>query len=361
MKVVFKYPLPGSKGRACLGKARNNLERHQMGFDGEHIGERTLKRLGYKGVKLTTHKAPFDLVTKSTAWEVKTVSAGSKVLQMNIKRNQKAKKLGWATTNNKKPKSMLVVVNDSASVYIKDGLGKFRPGGMKRVASSRDWRKEFGHGRTDRSIVKEKRIPRAKFVPATTIEDAREFARNNLLSDPSIKELKFADIDVLYDYETMDLRAANNLNKRLFSLKGKYKATYDGIAVLPLGPSVPAESMFFKDGTALLTVSSDFWADEAVLRRAIRRAGKSKWLASEKYTDIIDHEVAHILERKTGVLDLAKKNFEKRSKRLIKDVSRRGSFDPSELWAESFVLYERKKGVKWVSDMVEESLKKGGY
>ena len=160
MEVVFRYPLPGSKGRACLGKARNNFERHQMGFDGEAIGEKVLRKLGYKGVKLTTHKAPFDLITKSTAWEVKTVSVLSKQLQMNVKRNQKAKKLGWAAANNKKPKSMLVVVNDSANVYVKDGIGKFRPGGMKRVTSSKDWRTEFGHGRTDRKVVpKERKRP----------------------------------------------------------------------------------------------------------------------------------------------------------------------------------------------------------
>ena len=127
MHVATKYPTPqNKKGRACVRKAMDQFERHQMGFDGESIGEKVLRdTLKYKGVELTRHKAKFDIVTKSTAWEVKTVGRDSKYKQMNVKPKQKKEKLKWAKEHKKKPKSMLIIVNDTAEVFIKDGIGKF--------------------------------------------------------------------------------------------------------------------------------------------------------------------------------------------------------------------------------------------
>ena len=138
--------------KTCLRKAKNQLEKHQMGFDGEHIGEVVLKRLGYKNVMLTSHKSKFDILTAREAWEIKTVGRDALDKKMSIKAKQKVEKLAWAKKNKKSPKSMMVIVNDSAEVYVRDGLGKFRSGGMKKVATYKDWRKEVGHGRTERLV-----------------------------------------------------------------------------------------------------------------------------------------------------------------------------------------------------------------
>lgn len=137
--------------KACLKKAKNQLEKHQMGFDGEHIGETTLKKLKYKNPTLTSHKHKFDILTDREAWEVKTVGLDAEH-KMSVKKGQKIKKLAWAKKHKKKVKSMMVIVNDMANVYVKNGLGEFRPGGMKKVATYKNWRKQVGHGRMERLV-----------------------------------------------------------------------------------------------------------------------------------------------------------------------------------------------------------------
>ena len=139
--------------KACLRKAQNQLEKHQMGFDGEHIGESTLKKLGYKDITLTRHKHNFDLLTSRDAWEVKTVGVDA-IHQMSVTAKQKIKKLAWAKKNGKRAKSMLIVVDGEANIYVKSGIGKFRPKGMKKVATYKNWRKQVGHGRTERLVEK---------------------------------------------------------------------------------------------------------------------------------------------------------------------------------------------------------------
>ena len=119
----------------CLRAAQNNLERHQMGFEGEAIGYDVVKKLGYKKVTLTKHKDPFDIVTKDTAWEVKTCAADAKDIKMTVKTAQREKKIEWAKANGKEPKSMLIVVNDKTDVYIRDGIGAFRPTNMTKLGS----------------------------------------------------------------------------------------------------------------------------------------------------------------------------------------------------------------------------------
>jgi len=154
--------------KACLRKAENQLEKHQMGFDGEHIGEVTLRNvLNRKGVKLTSHKHEFDILTSREAWEVKTVGIDSKYHQMSVKAKQKLEKTAWAKKAKKKPQSMLIVVNKSAEVYVRSGLGKFRTGGMKKIKTYKDWRKELGHGRTERwpYLPMYKKTESVKFIP----------------------------------------------------------------------------------------------------------------------------------------------------------------------------------------------------
>ena len=146
----------------CLASSLRQIEKHQMGFNGEHIGQSTLKKMKYKGVKTTRHKDPFDIITGNTAWEVKTLSHEAKHIQMSVKPAQKASKLAWAEANNKRVKSMLVIVNDGkAEIFVKDGLGKFRPGGMKKVRTITDWRNEVGYGRsTQPSLLRESIEPK---------------------------------------------------------------------------------------------------------------------------------------------------------------------------------------------------------
>ena len=123
-------------GESCLKIASDNLERHQLGLRGEAIGENIIsKELGEKGAKTTRHKAKFDVVTDDTAWEVKTVSAEAKDIKMTVKTPQQKAKKKWARENGKKPKSMLIVVNDMIDVYIRDGVGGYRPSTMEKVGS----------------------------------------------------------------------------------------------------------------------------------------------------------------------------------------------------------------------------------
>lgn len=142
--------MPLTKHKKCLTKAENQFERHQAGFDGEHIGHNTLRRMGYKDSATTNHRASMDIVTGKTAWEVKTFHYGAKHIQMGISAEQKAVKLAWCKANKKKAKSMLVLINDKSEVFIKDGLGKFRPGNMRKVRTIKNWREEVGHGRRER-------------------------------------------------------------------------------------------------------------------------------------------------------------------------------------------------------------------
>lgn len=159
--------------KPCLRKAKNQLEKHQMGFDGEHIAETVLRKLGYKGVTLTRHKHHFDVLTAREAWEVKTVGKGSKFHQMSVKARQKLGKLAWAKRNRKSAKSMLIVVNDTAEVFVKGGLGKFRTGGMKKVAIYKDWRRDVGHGRIERLMEGK---PTLKWKPMMTKNEAELWA-----------------------------------------------------------------------------------------------------------------------------------------------------------------------------------------
>ena len=138
--------------KVCLRKAQTQLEKHQLGFDGENIGLETLKKKGYKKPRGTSHKHHFDLLTDREAWEVKTVSKGAPQ-QMWIKHNQKVEKLKWAKENHKQPMSMMVIVDGEAEVRVKKGLGMFRPKAMKRIAKYKNWREEIGHGRAERLVT----------------------------------------------------------------------------------------------------------------------------------------------------------------------------------------------------------------
>ncbi len=169
-----------------------------MGFDGEHIGQTVLTQvLKRKGVKLTRHKHHFDILTAREAWEVKTVGVDSMYHQMSVKASQKVAKRAWARAHNLKPRSMLIVINDGAKVYVKNGLGKFRSGGMKRVKTYKNWRKELGHGRIER-LVEGRPDPRFKWMKdrgielekGLTIEDARGgFGQLERISDKVLKDV----------------------------------------------------------------------------------------------------------------------------------------------------------------------------
>ena len=124
-------------GEACLRKfARDNLARHQLGYLGEKIGRQVgREELKLKGIKGTPHKHAFDMLTKTEAWEVKTVSEQAKDIKMTCKGKQKERKIAWAKKNKKDMKSMLIVVNDKIDVYVRDGVGGFRPANMEHIGS----------------------------------------------------------------------------------------------------------------------------------------------------------------------------------------------------------------------------------
>lgn len=170
------------KNKACLRKAHNQLEKHQMGFDGEHIGEGVLTALGRKGVKLTRHKHHFDILTAREAWEVKTVGRDA-LHQMSVKAKQKLEKLAWAKAHKLRPKSMMVIINDMAEVYVKDGIGKFRAGGMKKVKVYKHWRKDVGHGRVER-LVEGKPIK----IPLDPGKEAKQWGKNVLSESERFQE-----------------------------------------------------------------------------------------------------------------------------------------------------------------------------
>jgi hypothetical protein len=141
-----------------------------------------LAKKGYKNPVTTKHKDKFDIITDREAWEVKTVGADAVDHKMSVKAKQKASKIAWAKENKKKPMSMLIIVNDYTEVYTKAGLGKFRPGGMKKVATYKNWREEIGHGRTTR-LTKE--------VPTFTSLEEAKIAMNKVKPSPAqLKAIK---------------------------------------------------------------------------------------------------------------------------------------------------------------------------
>lgn len=148
--------------KRCLDYSKQNIANHQTGFDGEHIAKDALKKRGYKDVEDTSHKSPFDVVTSRNAFEVKTFNRGTnrKYWQAGIDDDQRASKIAWSKRNRKKPGVICVVKNKGATVYIKEGVRKYRvPGRMKKIAHYDDWVGEIGRGRTERLYV-----PRVKAV-----------------------------------------------------------------------------------------------------------------------------------------------------------------------------------------------------
>jgi len=145
--------------KGCMLHQKNQFQKHQMGFDGEHVAMNALNKLGYKGIQTTSHKHTFDLLSGRTAFEVKALDPRAIHHQMGVSATQKAKKLAWAVANKKKAKSVMVLMNDFAEVYIKGGVGKFRKGSMTKIARYDDWRLEVGAGRTDRLVESPLRPP----------------------------------------------------------------------------------------------------------------------------------------------------------------------------------------------------------
>ena len=140
----------------CLRRANDNLERHQLGFDGEHVASKVLKEMGYKNIRTTSHKAVIDITTSRTVWEIKAVGNGAKDWKMTVKTHQRLKKMALAKKTKKDLKSMLLVMNDKAEVYIRNGVGGFRHTTMKKVKDIKDWRKTYGHGASHRLLEKSK-------------------------------------------------------------------------------------------------------------------------------------------------------------------------------------------------------------
>ena len=105
-----------------------------MGFEGEAIAQKIISKK-QKSAKLTRHKHEFDILTNKEAWEVKTVGADAKDIKMTVKGSQKIAKETWAAKNKKEIKSMLVVINDKIDVFVRDGVGGFRPNTMKKLGT----------------------------------------------------------------------------------------------------------------------------------------------------------------------------------------------------------------------------------
>ena len=163
--VSQKLPAGGLKKGECIDYSKLNTERHQRGFDGEHIASDTLHKMGYKVVESTRHKDAIDIVTSNTCWEVKAISKEAKHHQMSVKPEQKARKLAFAKKEKKKVKSMMVILNDTAEIYVKDGIGKWRKGGMQKVRTISNWRTEVGHGRTERFTQTKEKVKRKPAKP----------------------------------------------------------------------------------------------------------------------------------------------------------------------------------------------------
>lgn len=214
---------------ACLDYSLRNLENHQVGFDGEHIAHNTLNKMGYKNPQVTRHRDPMDIITSKTAWEVKTLRYGGKApARMFIKPNQKKAKLAWCKANGKNPKSMLIMINEVCEVFIRDGLGSFSPGSMKRVRFVKNWKEQIGHGRTER-FYKPKAARHAKMKAAKIFDDSETqqmYKRNFEYYDANFttKQLKHKiseDCHVILDY--LDGWADDSLGNEALAMRLKAK------------------------------------------------------------------------------------------------------------------------------------------
>jgi len=312
-----------------------------MGFDGEHIGETILRALGRKGVKLTTHKAKFDILTAREAWEVKTVGRDA-LHQMSVKAEQKLAKLKWAKARKLKPKSMMVIVNDVAEVYIKDGIGKFRAGGMKKVKTYKNWRKDVGHGRIER-LVEGRPLP--VFLPAKSIKEAEKWAKNNIRG---LKEVSFKGFDIAQVNSVLsELNTLQNRYGRLGTLEGiEIKSKSFGLAGRMRGAKV-------------LEIREDI-TDAFLIR--LKEAGIDGWTKIKSgLSGLIDHEIGHtftpdiwsVKAGKTTLTSFGKrldKFFEANKERIRKEISEYAASIRHEFVAEAFAMREAGTAPKWTID-----------
>lgn len=322
-----------TQNKACLRKAKSNLEKHQMGFDGEHIGQTVIAQiLKRKGVKLTRHKHKFDVLTAKEAWEVKTVGKGSKYHQMSVKADQKLKKLAWAKKNKKKAKSMLVLVNDVAEVYVKNGLGKFTAGGMKRVKTYKNWRKDVGHGRVTR------------VVEGRTIEQMENWILQNI---EGVKNVSLKGLDSQQIVDIID---------ELSILQRKYGR---------LGRLNQIEAVAVKDFSfaARMQAGRNFQIrvdQTSAIRTRLVEAGIEK--SKKGLAGLIDHEIGHtmtpdVFTQKGKFTAFGKRLddfFEKNKLKIEKEMTVYASSARHEFVAEAFAIREAETAPKWVLDWLRK-------
>lgn len=330
-----------STNKPCLRKAKNQLEKHQMGFDGEHIGEVVLRRLGYKGVKLTSHKSKFDILTSREAWEIKTVGRDAVDKKMSVKARQKLEKLAWAKKNKRRPKSMMVVVNDSAEVYIRDGLGKFRPGGMKKVRTFKDWRKEVGHGRTERLVEGR---PAPIFVPAKTIKEAERWVKKNIEGVDNVS------------FKGFGLEQVNDIMKELSILQGKYGR---------LGRLNQIESVVIKDFgfAARMQAGRNLQIRiDQISAHHTRLVEAGIWKSKKGLAGLVDHEIGHtmtpdIFTQKGEFTKFGRRLdafFEKNKMRIRNEMTDYAATKRHEFVAEAWSMREADTAPKWVLDWLRK-------
>lgn len=174
MKVVFRYPLPGSKGKACLSKADAKLDKQQLAFDADHFFTKGLPSLGYRSVSRTGKGNLFDLIAKSvrsgepmTVFDVHVADTSvvpfNKIKTSMSKALLKKKKL-WAAKKGYSAKTVLAVIDDvgGLSLYEGDGLGVFSPNKMLKFFHSKNWKKELGHGSSTPRLAKGVRVKSEK-------------------------------------------------------------------------------------------------------------------------------------------------------------------------------------------------------
>ena len=96
--------------------AARQAERHELG----RSGERYVKTNGVTKGRLTSHKAPFDIVDFSSrrAYEVKTMSAFSKDLKIHIAAHSWERKLEFASKYGLKMTLLAVVVYSETRVEV---------------------------------------------------------------------------------------------------------------------------------------------------------------------------------------------------------------------------------------------------
>lgn len=203
---------------ACLHKAKNNLERHSVGFQGEHVAKDYIENvLGHKNVSLARHKYTVDVNSvapdgKRFSWEVKTCSSGAED-KFKITDVQRKKKDAFCKRFKREKRTLGIKLYPSgkAELHIQNHFkaNRINSENMKKVYTYEKWKKSTKWSPTE-YIIPPKGPGKITYVLATDVPKAGAYSKYTLDEFVKLRE-KYTPKDKL-DFITH--HTVENLKKK---------------------------------------------------------------------------------------------------------------------------------------------------